>query len=995
MVTVSDASGDALRSDDVEAQVPVEPAVSPLDRRIDVGRLGWFGVWSAVVIAVATAIRFVNLDAYVMTQREGEWAHDAWVLYTGRPMQAGGSLPMVSPLLLLLESGMFFLFGVTDAIARSGTVMVGIGVVLLVFALRPWLSRPTVLGMAALAAVSPTLVFASRTIDPAILMAFFAMLAVVAVLRAGLPDSSHTSLWAAILGAAIGGLIASGPEGISVIIALAVGLAVAAGADGRRDDLGRRGPVSAGLATITAHSRALAAVAGGFVVMVLLAFSRLLSNTSALEGFLTTFGDWGRMMATQSSTTPTQFFVYAALLYELIAVVFAIVAVVSRDTEVSPSSQRQLEPTFFMVWFVSALVLQSLASGRQPDQTVIVTLPLVLLGGMGLGRVFARMPWQAVFTTRRGVLLVSMFGFFIGLTGVVTLMARANDPGQAANAPWLRVLFILLIVVVPFGYLIVTESGRSRHASIAGWSALTVVALLLGLYTIRTTTQLVYERADTGVEMIAQRIPTQSVRAFVDQTLRLSRDLSLTEVSNIDNTGSFGLSIVVDPAVEAPFTWYFRDFHDLTVTGPAGWNGADMVIAPSNEGMENAGYIVESRTWLNRVPPSFESLRIGTIWSNVFAPSEWYNAWRFLIFRELAAEPVAEQLSIGYTFRLANQMNPSAGPFDLETGQSLGPGTALGQLNLPTGVAFSNDGEVIYIIDSGNQRIQRFTSEGAFIGAWGAQDDARRGLGWFAPANQGASDLIVGPDGLIYVADTWNHRVMVLDAEGNLVRELGRSGEITDTNNSTDPNVSPGLFYGPRGIAVADGELFVADTGNERVQVFASDGTFLRAIGGAGSEPGQLLEPVGVAVGPDGLVYVADTGNERISVFQTDGTPVEQIPVPEWDGQFGQQSYLRFGPDGLLYITSPGNGYVLVWNGNAFTQAAQGVVGSPVGIAFAPDGSLFLTDTSSSKVVETTVELPADYVENAGTPAAVEGSPVASPVSTPAVTMPATPDAVG
>lgn len=994
MVTVSDAPGDTSRSNEITAPLP-ESGSSPLDHRLDLGRLGWFGIWSAVIVLVAAVLRFTNLDAYVLSQREGDWAYDAWILYTGRPMPSGQSLPVISPLFSLLQTGMFFLFGVTDAIARSGGVIVGIGLVLLVFALRPWLSRPVTLGMATLAAVSPTLVFASRTIDPAILIAFFALLAVVALLRAGLPDSTHASLWGAVLGAAIGGMVASGPEGVSVIIALVIAVVVAAGGDGRRDDTGDQGPVSRGLGAILGHSRALAAVLGGFAVMVLLAFTRLLSNAAALEGFLTTFRDWGRMMATQTSTTPTQFFVYATLLYEFIAVVFAIVAVVTRAPETSSDGRRRLEPTLFVVWFLAVLILQSLASGRQPDQTVLVTLPLVLLGGMGLGRVFERMPWREVFTTRAGVLLVGMFGLVIGLIGVVTLIARANDPGQATNSPWLRVLFILLIVVVPFGYLILTERGRSHHGGLAAWSALVVVAVLLGFYTVRTSTQLAYVRADTGVEMIAQRVPTQSVRAFVDQTLRLSRDLSLTEVSNADNTGSYGLTIAVDPAVEAPFTWYFRDFNNLTVTGPAGWNNADMVIAPTNEGMENAGYVVQSRTWLNRVPSSYESLRMGPIWSTLFSPSEWYDAWRFVMYRDLATEPIPEQLSVGYTFRLANQMNPSAGPFDLYTGQSLGPGTALGQLNLPTGIAVSNDGEVIYIVDSGNQRIQRFGADGTFIGSWSAEEDSRRGLGWFSPANQGASDIVVGSDGLIYVADTWNHRVLVLDAEGNLVRELGRAGEVTDTNNSTDPSVSPGLFYGPRGIAISDGEIYVTDTGNERVQVFASDGTFLRAFGGTGSEPGQLLEPVGIAIGPDGLVYVSDTGNERISVFEKDGTPVRQIAVPEWAGQFGQQAYLRFGSDGLLYITSPGNGYVLVWNGNEFTQIAQGVVGSPVGIAFTAGGELMLTDTSASKVGETEVVLPDGFAENAGTPVTDGATPVASPAVTPDAEEPVTPDAVG
>ncbi len=962
----------------------VDETSSPLDGRIDLGRLGWFGIAAAIVFLVATALRFTQLDTYVLTQREGEWAYDAWSLYTGKPMPAGQELPLVSPLYLLLQSGMFFLFGVTDAIARSLSVIAGLGIVALTFAFRPVLPRTTVIGMALMTAIAPTVVFASRTIDPAILIAFFALLAVASVLRAGQTAGRAVTYWAGLFGASIGAMLAAGPEGISATIAIGVALAVAAMTDGHD------GPVTRGVKAIGGSASALTSALSAFIVISLLVFTRLLSNASAIEGFLTTFSDWGRMMATQTSTTPTQFFFYAALLYEFMAVAFAIVALftASRPDE-SDSHAHALQPTLFLVWFLVALVLQSLASGRQADQTVLVTLPLVLLGGIGLGRLIERIPWRSLVSSRDGLLLAAMFGLFFGIVGVVTLTARANDPGQSVNSPYLRALFVLVVVILPLGFLIYRESSASRHPWFVGWSALLVVAVLLGVYTIRGSTQLAYERADAGSELVAPRVPTEGVRSFVNQTLRLSRDLSLAEVSNVDNTGSFGISIAVDPAVEWPYVWYFREFPDIRVTTPAGWGDADMVIAPTNEGMEDAGYVVQSRTWLNRVPADYEDLGLGSIVSKIVSPSEWYDGFRYLFFRDLDAPPPPEQISVGYTFRLSNQMNPSAGPFDLQTGQSLGPGTALGQLDSPTGIALSNDGQIIYIVDSGNQRIQRFERDGTFIGSWSAEDDQRIGLGLFDPANQGASDIVVGPGDLLHVADTWNHRVMILDADGQLVRELGRSGDITDTNNSVDPTVSPGLFYGPRSVAVTDDEIFVTDTGNERVQVFASDGTFLRAFGGYGTEPGKLIEPVGIAIGPDGNVYVADTGNSRISVFGPDGTPVTQIAVPAWEGQVSQQNYLRFGPDGVLYATSPGSGVVQAFNGTDFVTIqggeAGGAITAPVGLTIGADGQMFVTETASSEVIEFPIVLPDGFTSGSGPAATPQATPAPTSVATPAV----------
>jgi uncharacterized protein (TIGR03663 family) len=984
---------DAANSGTGQAAVGVPAPVadpSPLDSRIDLARYGWFGVLAVVVLAIAAAIRFVNLDAYALTTREGEWAYDAWALFTGKPLPAGQDLPVVSPLFLLLQATTFFLFGVTDAIARSFAALTGVGLVALIVGFRPFLGRMPVLGMAFMAAISPTLVFASRTVDPAILIAFLAVLAVLALLRAGHASGIGARYWAGVFGASVAGMLVAGPEGISTIIALGIGLAVASVSDSRQGEDRHHGPVSAGASALLGSTGTLIAAVGTFVVVSLLAFSRLLSDASALEGFLITFSDWGRMMASQQSSTPTPFFFYAVLLYEFLAVVFAIVAVTTRPDPGSDDDRASsLQPTLLVTWFAASLVLHSLASGRQPDQTILVTLPLVLLGGIGLGRMLERIPWGTLITTRNGILPLAMFALFIGLAGVVTLIARSNDPQTVGTSPVLGVIGVVLLVVVPLGLVIFREASTSGIPRYAGWSALLVVSVLLGFYTVRSATQLAWVRADSGTELVAQRIPTEGTRSFVDQTLRLSRDLSLTEVSAEDNTGSYGISIAIDPAIEWPFAWYFRDFPDVRVVSPAGWDNADMVIAPTPEGMEDAGYVVQSRNWLNRVPTVYEDLDMGTVMSYVFSPSKWYDGFRYLFYREMATPPVPEQMSVGYTFRLSNQMNPTSGPFDLATGQSLGPGSALGQLDQPTGIAVSPDGEIIYIVDSGNRRIQRFGRDGSFIGAWSAETDQRLGLGLFDEAQQGASDIVVGPDGLIYVADTWNHRVMILDATGQLVRELGRPGEVTDTGDSPDPTVQPGLFYGPRGVAVANGEIYVTDTGNERVQVFAPDGTFLRAFGGYGSEPGKLIEPVGIAIGPDGNVYVSDTGNARISVFTPAGEAVTQIPVPGWEGLVGQQTYLKFGANGVLYISSPGTGEILAWNGAEFVTIAGGQAGgditAPVGMALTPDGMMLVTEPSVTQVSEFEIALPEGFAPNPG----------ATPLSTPQPTIPSTPDAVG
>lgn len=959
-----------------------------LDRRLNLGAAGWFGAFLAVTLLIAFALRFVTLGSLTLSPGESEWAYDAWSFYKGRPLPGGEDLPLAGPLFLILEAIIFFLFGVSDATARAGPALVGIATVGLITGFRPFLPRSSVAGMMLLAALSPTLVFASRTVDPVILVAFLSLASILAVLRAGRSGSRHRSGWAVALGVSIGGMLAAGPEGLSAIMTIVIALTVAGTSDAAGGEDGTRGPVAAGLTAAFGTTRAGLMVVVGFAATVLLCFTRLFSDFSALQGVLTTFRDWARLLATQSSQTPTQFFLYAVVLYELLAVAFAIVAVASTPDHDDPD-RVALRPTLFVAWFVAALVLQSFSSGRHPDQTLLVSLPLMLLGGIGLGRLGSRIPWRRLATSRAGLAPMAVFGIVVGLIAAITLVARGNDPGPAAgqgSSMMLQVAFILLLVVVPLGALLANDLMNARRVRHVGWSALLVLAVVLGMYTVRSTTQLSYVRADEGNEMLAPNVPTDGVRALVDQTLRLSRDLSLTEVSNVDNTGSYGISIAIDPALEWPLAWYFRDFPDVRVTTPAGWGDADMVIAPTPEGMEESGYIVRTRTWVNRTPVAYQELNPADVVSHLFSPSKWYDSVRYLLHRELPVPPAPDQISVGHTFRLSNQMNPSEGPFDLFSGQALGPGTGLGQLNGPTGIALSENGDTIYVVDAGNQRIQRFARDGSFIGVWGAETDPRLALAFSADNNQGASDIVVGDDGLIYVADTWNHRLLVIDSGGQVVREIGRNGELTDTGNSPDPGTQTGLFFGPRGVALANDEIFVTDTGNERVQVFAPDGTFLRAFGGYGSEPGQLLEPVGIAIGPDNNVYVADSGNARLSVFAKDGTPLWQTPIPSWVNQGELVNFLKFGPDGVLFMTSPGVQVVEAFQNGEIVEvtgyAADRGVSSPAGITVAPDGSVLLTDTRNSAVEEFEPVLPEGFGESPDTRTA--GTPGTPALATPA-----------
>lgn len=960
-----------------------ETAPGLLDHRFALsGSMTWLVVTGLGLIA-ALLFRIVQLDIYSLAQREAAWAYQGFALYMGKSMAGAPEVPTVSPLFLMLQSFAYFLFGVTDATARIMPAAFGFGGVLLVFALRPFVSRQVMVAMILMLGLSPTLVFSSRTVSPVIEICFWSLLLMVAVLRVGMAESgTRIALWSATIGIALAATLATGIDGVTAIIAVAVGIAVGALTEPREADAGA---IRNGLRAISSSPVNVPILGAALIATLIILFTRLFSDLDGINGVFRTFSNWGRMMGTQSSPTPTSIFFWSSLLYESVAVVFALVAVFTPRRTVGPE-RAGLHPGVFAAWAVTSLVLCSLAQGRDPEQAALVALPLVLLGAFGLGYTLERIPWGRFLTTGAGLVPLAVAGVVIGTVSILTILARANDQDRANDGPGstlVQVAFILILVIAPLAYLLSQEFADRARARYVGWSALMVVAVLLGLYGIRSTTMLALNRADSGVELLAPRTPTSGVEAIVDQTLRLSRDVSVTSMTPTDNTGSYGITIAIDPDARWPWTWYFRDFPYASITTPAGWNEADLVISTTTEGMAEAGYVVQTRNAVNRVPPAYEDLDASSILGTFFDLGDWYPGIRYVLFRDFNAATEPGQISFGYSYQLGNQLNPNFGPFNLS--DDVGPGAGLGQLNGPTDIALSPEGDTIYVLDAGNLRVQRYERDGTFIGVWDGTTDANAALA--TQFNQGPGGIYESDAGITYVADTWNHRILVLNDRGEFATEIGQRGVPTDNQNSPDPNVSPGFFYGPRGVVVHDGLIYVTDTGNERVQVFQADGTFVRAMGGYGSEPGKLIEPVGIAIGPDGNVYVADSGNGRIAIFTPDGQFVQNIDIPAWQNQPERLNYLAFAPTGVLYATSPSTGEVLAIGNGQIAAIASGQTPEelrrPLGIAVDESGEVLVVDAAAARVVEFTPEVP-DALIPAGA-----ATPVATPELAPTQSPPA------
>jgi uncharacterized protein (TIGR03663 family) len=279
-------------------------------------------------------------------------------------------------------------------------------------------------------------------------------------------------------------------------------------------------------------------------------------------------------------------------------------------------------------------------------------------------------------------------------------------------------------------------------------------------------------------------------------------------------------------------------------------------------------------------------------------------------------------------------------------------------LNAPRSIAVGLQAD-FYVADSRNHRILHIASDGSLLHQVGGFADAFTGDAPMGTFNE-PWGVAVGPDGSVYVSDTWNHRIQKLTRELTPVTMWGQYGQP-----SPELPDSAHYFWGPRGITVdARGNVLVADTGNKRIVVFDGDGNYITEFGSAGLDPGQFDEPVGIAIAPSGTVYITDTWNQRVQAFipSEDGTfylPTLQWDVNAWFGQsVDNKPFIAVGANEHVFITDP-EGYRVI----EFTSTGEFVrtwgdfgsgpqeIGLAAGIAVDRLGFVWVTDAGNNRIL--------------------------------------------
>jgi len=173
------------------------------------------------------------------------------------------------------------------------------------------------------------------------------------------------------------------------------------------------------------------------------------------------------------------------------------------------------------------------------------------------------------------------------------------------------------------------------------------------------------------------------------------------------------------------------------------------------------------------------------------------------------------------------------------------------RLKLPLGLDVSPEG-AIFVADAGLRKVVEFDQEGTVEGLFGREGELTN-----------PTDAALSPDGQrLYVADSKAHRIVVFDREG---------GSIVDTIG--EPGDGEGQFAFPTSIDFGpDGDLFVVDQINSRVQMLTADGDYLDQFGGLGVGFGNFVRPKDISVDPQGLVYVTDNAYNNVQLFDSDFT---------------------------------------------------------------------------------------------------------------------------
>ena len=723
-------------------------------------------------------------------------------------------------------------------------------------------------------------------------------------------------------------------------------------------------------------------------------FTTIFTNGNGLAtGFMGSLGYWIEQQSVERGGQPWYYYILVMIpMYEYLPFLGLIIGFVLYVTAIR--NDRMYESklwyrdsslvyfNFLFFWCFASILIYMLAGEKMPWLTVHLSLPMIIISGWAFGILLQRIDWNKLFGVNFTVLLLVLLLAGISMTQTIisilnVLSIQSTSVNLYASRDWLEVMssVVLLVVMIVLLYKFVSKVGWldiSRLINI-------MIVGVFGVLTIRTAIGSSYIRYDEQTEFINYASGAPGIRVVMEQVEEISRR----------TTDGLSIRIGYDDDVSWPFTWYLRHYDNQVFVGGEPTRDllqdSDLVIAGNNNWPE-----IESILRTNY--SSFEYIRMWwpmqdyfglnseRIMNNLLDPQRLSALWNIWYMRDytqygsingvdysLSRWPVVDKMRFYVSRKLTSKMwdissmstldmvDSSTDPFEdvhiIREADKL-INTVFDDdegMDRPKDVSISDDG-FIYVADTFNHRILKFDNQGKLVLQWGfygsVYESNERSNGLNEPWG-----IDVSKDGFVYVADTWNHRIVKYDLEGDFVLSWGGFGDDADLYS----------MWGPREVLVGqDGMIYVADTGNKRISVFTDDGQIVRQVGRGGLGSGEFEEPVGLSLDSVGNLYVADTWNARIQVFDNEGKFLYEWDVLEWDGQsLDNKPYLAIDDkENKLYATAPEGYRILVWDLLGEPLMSWGDFGKemnsfdlPTGIDIDSSGGIYLADSENNRVL--------------------------------------------
>jgi DNA-binding beta-propeller fold protein YncE len=724
--------------------------------------------------------------------------------------------------------------------------------------------------------------------------------------------------------------------------------------------------------------------AGIYYAIYILFYTTMFTNArGAATGFVGMLGYWLSQQTVARGGQPWYYYFFLLAVYEFLPSLLAMCGAFyhlvrsgrKRPEPALESAAGELAPTrwvfasLLVYWAITNVTVFAWTAEKMPWQNQHVTLPIALLAGWFLGDVWDRRDWHRLLKDGAARVAVLLAVALLALLVLISSMMSEPGPLSGVSLEQLAVTLRWLLALVMLGGAVLLMYRWGSRLGRRGWIRILVAALvtILIVITLRVALRLSFVNQDYATEFLVYAASTPDTGLVTRELEEMSRRLA----------GDMELRIAYDDESSWPFVWYLRDFPNSSFfTAGTGLTGEPQVVivGPGNESKMKSqlsgkylrrGYrliwwpnqdvyanLTPLKLWRDLRDPARRSYWWDILWSRKYPQSttSWPYVQRFALYvrKDVAAQMWdygPEVAGAGIELPEDEYEKKRVQVAAVAAWGSYGSGE--GQFDYPKSMALDSE-DNLYVADSYNHRVQVLDANGQFLRQWGVQGSAP---GQF----QEPWGIAVDTAGYVYVADTWNHRIQKFEGDGAFVNQWGFFG---DTGGALG---DAAMLYGPRDLAVdMDGNLLVSDTGNKRVLRFTPEGEFLQQWGGAGSLDGQLREPVGLAVDGAGNVLVADTWNQRIQKFTNVGSFLMQWPVLGWEGEgVTNKPYLAADSKGNVYATAPDYHRVVKFDSSGRLLAAWGQFGSdstsfnmPSDVAVDSQDNVYVLDSANHRVLK-------------------------------------------